>query len=101
MTTDPASRYNGIEEGEAKLPDGDGGLRTVHYLRRRFLPQPEQLVTMVEHGVAAGDRLDNLATRYLGDPLAFWRVADANLELQPEVLTDMPGRSVRIALPQV
>ncbi len=101
MMTDPASRYNGIEEAESTLPDGEGGLKTVRYLRRRFLPQPDQLVTMVEHRVTAGDRLDNVATRYLGDPLAFWRLADANLELQPEVLTDTAGRSIRIALPQV
>ncbi len=99
--TDPASRYNGIEEAELTLPDGEGGTRPVRYLRRRFLPQPDQLVTAVEHRVVQGDRLDNLSTRYLGDPLAWWRVADANLELQPEALTDTAGRRIRVALPQI
>lgn len=99
--SDPTSRYNGIEQAELRVSDGVGGRRTVRYQRRRFLPQPEQLVTMVEHRVVQGDRLDNLSTRYLGDPLAWWRVADANVEIQPETLTDTAGRRIRVALPQI
>ncbi len=98
---DPTSRYGGIEEAELSVPDGAGGARSVRYLRRRFLPQPDQMVTMVEHRVVQGDRLDNLSTRYLGDPLAWWRMADANVETQPETLTDTAGRRIRVALPQI
>ena len=99
--TDPSSRYYGIAESERVARDGAGGVRTVKYLCRRFLPRTDQLVTMLEHRVGQGDRLDNLSARYLGDPLAYWRVADANLELQPETLTDVAGRRIRIALPQI
>jgi hypothetical protein len=99
--TDPSSRYYGIPEGERVAKDGTGGTRAVRYLCRRFLPATDLLVTMVEHRVVQGDRLDNLSARYLGDPLAYWRVADANLELQPEALTAVVGRRIRIALPQI
>ncbi|MGH7467341.1 MAG: LysM domain-containing protein [Longimicrobiales bacterium] len=99
--TDPSSRYHGIPEAELQGPDGAGGTRRVRYQRRRFLPAPEQLVTLVEHRVAQGDRLDNLSARYLGDPLAYWRIADANLELQPEALAEQAGRRIRIALPHI
>lgn len=98
--SDPNSRYFGIPVAELGLRDADGRARTVRYLRRRLIPSTHGLVTMVEHRVSEGDRLDNLSARYLGDPLAFWRIADANLELQPDSLTEEPGRSIRIALPQ-
>ena len=98
---DPTSRYYNVPETELTVPDGAGGYRTVGYLQRRFLPPAEHFVTLVEHTVAESDRMDNLSTRYLGDPLAYWRIADANLELQPEALTDVPGRRIRIAMPQI
>jgi nucleoid-associated protein YgaU len=50
----------------------------------------------VVHTVAAADRLDLLAQRYLGDPFQFWRIADANPALTPEDVLD-PG--ARIAIP--
>lgn len=43
------------------------------------------------HRVQAGDRLDNLAATYLGDPHAGWRIVDANPTLSPEDLLE-PGR---------
>jgi hypothetical protein len=56
---------------------------------------------LAEHVVTDGDRLDNVTARYLGDPELFWRVADANLAMQPEELTgpDRRGRRMRIPLP--
>ncbi len=98
---DPNSRYYFIETVETVLADGSGHLRPVRYLRRRFLPPVDSHVTMVEHRVVAGDRLDNLAARYLGDPLAYWHIADANLALQPEGLTRSVGRPIRIAVPRI
>ena len=91
----PGSRYHGVAVAEIALPGG----RTVRYLRRRFLPYPSGLVTLVEHRVADADRLDNLAARYLGDPLAAWRIADANVTLRMEALVEETGRRVRITLP--
>jgi len=92
----PTSRYHGVSIAETTTPDG----RPLKYLRRRFVPPPERFETIQEHQVAAGDRLDNLAARYLGDPEQFWRLADANGALRPEQLTETVGRVLRITLPE-
>jgi hypothetical protein len=92
----PTSRYYGIET--AKLEAADG--KTIVYLRRRFVPQPERFATIGEHVVTEGDRLDNLAARHLGDPELFWRLCDANRALRPDELTEVIGRRLRITLPE-
>jgi hypothetical protein len=98
MTSDkfpPNSRYHDIDVATLELSDG----RTVAYLRRRFVPSPEHFALLREHLVRSGDRLDQIAAAYLGDPEAFWRVADANGAMAPEALTDRTGRRLRITLP--
>lgn len=89
------SRYAPIETATHVRQDG----REVRYVRRRVLPAPDAGATLAEHTVVEGDRLDNLTARYLGDPQAFWRVADANLATHPAELTGEIGRRLRIALP--
>lgn len=96
MTFPPTSRYFGIETTTIEIRDGE----TYAYLRRRFVPQPERFSTLLEHVVVQGDRLDNVTARYLGDPLQFWRVCDANRAMRPEALTEEPGRRLRITLPE-
>lgn len=91
----PESRYYGLALAEITLANG----RPVRYLRRRFLPDPATLVTAVELRIADGDRLDILAARHLGDPLAAWRIADANGVLRMEEVVEETGRRARIALP--
>jgi hypothetical protein len=90
----PGTRYNGVPLAEAQFPDG----RTVRYLRRRLLPDPASLATVLEYRIADGDRLDNLAARFLGDALASWRMADANGALRLESLVEETGRRIRITL---
>jgi hypothetical protein len=97
---DSTSRYYGIETSKITVPDGQGGTREIRYVRRRFIPSPEGLTTLVEHTVAQGERLDQITARYLGDPTQFWRVCDANNVQQPEEL-DETGRIVKIALPNI
>jgi hypothetical protein len=92
----PTSRYHGIETDTWETPGG----KQVRYLKRRFLPQPERFSLLEEHVVANGDRLDNLAAQYLGDPEQFWRLADANNAMRPQDLTAEPGRRLRITLPE-
>jgi hypothetical protein len=92
----PGSRYYGLALADITLADG----RTVRYLRRRFLPDPSALVTTVVFRVVDGDRLDNLSARYLGDPLAAWRIADANGVLRMEEVVEETGRRVRSTLPE-
>jgi nucleoid-associated protein YgaU len=92
----PTSRYHGIAAAQLTLADGT----TIAYLRRRFVPPPENFALLQEHVVAAGDRLDNLAARYLGDPLQYWRLCDANRAMRPDELTATAGRLLRITLPE-
>lgn len=91
------SRYVSVEQAEYIMDDG----RTVLYLRRRFLPLPESLPILVEVTVTEGERLDMIAARILGDPEQFWRIADANGTMNPCELTEVPGRKIRIPIPEV
>ncbi|HZT57821.1 MAG TPA: LysM domain-containing protein, partial [Pyrinomonadaceae bacterium] len=52
-----------------------------------------------EHTVTQGERLDQIAAQYLGDPEQFWRICDANGALRPEELLET-GRRVRLTLPE-
>jgi hypothetical protein len=90
------SRYHGI--GTATLETSDG--RIILYLRRRFVPPPEQFTLIQEHTVAQGDRLDNIASQYLVNPELFWQVCDANNAIRPEELIETIGRKLRITLPE-
>ena len=90
------SRYHGIPAAQLTLADGT----TIVYVRRRFVPPPERFALLVEHTVVSGDRLDNLAARYLGDPQQFWRICDANRAVRPDELVAIVGSTLRITLPE-
>ena len=96
MTFSQTSRYFGIDTTTIETSDG----KTYSYLRRRFVPQPEKFITLQEHFVVQGDRVDNITARYLSDPLQFWRVCDANRAMRPDELTEEIGRPIRITLPE-
>jgi hypothetical protein len=89
------SRYHDLPVENLQLPGG----ATVTYVTRRFVPPPERFQTLQHHTVMQGERLDNIASKYLGDPRLFWRLCDANRAMHPEDLTDSPGLSLRITLP--
>jgi hypothetical protein len=91
----PNSRYYGVATTTATTRDG----RTVTCLTRRLVPQPSAFATLQLVTVRDGDRLDRLAAQYLGDPLLYWRLCDANGVLRPDELTETPGLSLRITLP--
>ncbi|MGC9969998.1 MAG: LysM domain-containing protein [Bryobacteraceae bacterium] len=92
----PSSRYYAIEVTTLVTKDG----RTITYLKRRFLPQPENFQVLQEYIVRDGDRLDNITAQFLNDPEQFWRICDANNAMEPEELTDNPGDTILIALPE-
>jgi nucleoid-associated protein YgaU len=75
-----SSRYYGLPVLELPAPDGS----VIRYVGRRFIPRTDSFPTLVVHRVQQGDRIDLLAARYLGDPLLYWRIADANLAVQPD-----------------
>lgn len=93
---DFTSRYHKLQDATFTFPDG----RTVTYKRRRFLPDPASLPLLAEVGVAAEERLDLFTYRTLGDPLQFWRIADANNAMNPFDLVEPTGRSLRVPVPQ-
>jgi hypothetical protein len=94
---EPTSRYYDIET--VKMTVGDEGPRVISYKRRRIIPSGETMMTLVEHTVTQGDRLDNLAARYVGDPEQFWRICDANDVLRPDELTEEIGWIIKLGLP--
>jgi hypothetical protein len=91
----PTSRYYGVPVATRAGADG----RLVPYLTRRFVPQTASFATLAMHSVVQGDRLDNLAARYFGDPEQWWRLCDANGVVHPGLLTATIGTSVRITMP--
>lgn len=97
------SRYHGI--AVASLTDQDG--KTIRYIQRRFVPQPESLALLQEHRLSQGQRLDQIAELYFADALQFWRICDANRAMRPQALTepsqqplDGAARVLRITLPE-
>jgi nucleoid-associated protein YgaU len=95
MIYPPNSRYFTSAVTSQELPDGT----TVVYLKRRFIPPVERFVALQQHAVVEGDRLDNLAARYLGDPEQYWRICDANRAQNPEQLL-VVGERIAITLPE-
>ena len=94
----PGSRYAQIEVASLTTTRNHLAVE-IRYLRRRFTPSQTGQVTIVQHTVRQGDRLDNITARYLGDPLQFWRICDVNNVFRPDDLTDTIGGTIRIALP--
>lgn len=92
----PNSRYNGVPVLTNSTPTG----RTLPYLARRFVPPIERFTILTTHVVVQGDRLDNLAARFLGDPEQYWKVCDANGAVRPDELIETRGRRLRVALPE-
>jgi hypothetical protein len=90
------SRYQSIATAEYESPAG----KKYVYLGRRFVPPPESFALLQLHVVTGGERLDNIAAQFLGDPELFWRLCDANTAMQPEELTQTVGRRLRITLPE-
>jgi hypothetical protein len=89
----PSSRYYALPVIEWTAPDGT----VIRYVKRRFIPGASLFATLAVHRVQQGERIDLLAARYLGDPLLYWRIDDANLAVEPsDPMT--AGNSVNIPL---
>ncbi len=92
--TNPNSRYYGFDVKFYTKPDGT----QVAYLQRRIVPQPGTYTSLQHYVVVEGDRLDNLAAKFLGDPLLYWMICDANDATDPDELTSQVGRTTLIPL---
>ena len=89
------SRYHDV--AIALLPQ-PGGEPAIPYVKRRFIPQLRDIALAGRVGVSSSDRPELIAHRTLGEPLLYWRVADANAVTDPFELTDTPGARVAIPL---
>jgi len=95
-TFEPTSRYHGKQLTSSITADGE----TIIHTTRRFVPPPENFSLLQLHFVERGDRLDNIAYKYLGDPEQFWKLCDANRVDKPDDLFATVGAAVRITLPE-
>jgi nucleoid-associated protein YgaU len=92
------SRYYGF--GVLQYTAANG--QTIPYLARRIVPQPgaPNFATINQYTVRQGDRLDLIAAKYLGDPLMFWLICDANGAIRPGDLVATVGEVLAITTPQ-
>lgn len=67
--------------------------QTARALELRRIPSTPGVV---EHVVVEGDRLDQLAQRFYGDPLQSWLILDANPEELDPFLLLRPGRRIKV-----
>ncbi|MGS2617477.1 hypothetical protein ACVCAH_23565 [Micromonospora sp. LZ34] len=91
--TDRSSRHADLPTYRRPVPGGPDDAE-LFAPRLRTCPAATR-----QHLVTGADRLDLLAYRYLDDPHAFWRIADANPDADLDALTEpggtlgIPGRS--------
>lgn len=92
--TNPSSRYYGTPVEYYTRADGV----QVAYLQRRIIPQPNIYTSLQNYVIVDGDRLDNLAAKFLGDPCLYWTICDANGATDPDELTAQVGSTIQIPL---
>lgn len=92
------SRYYGSTTLSYTPPNG----QPITYLVRRLVPQPgaPNYATVATHAVTQNDRLDLIAAKYLGDPLMYWLICDANGAIRPNDLLATVGTVLNITMPQ-
>ncbi len=92
------SRYYGFSTLTYTTPAG----QSVSYLARRIIPQPgsPRYAAVATHTGVQGDRLDLIAAKYLGAPLLFWLICDANGAMRPGDLVSVQGTTISITMPQ-
>ena len=96
---EPTSRYVTCEDAILTTNDGDSHRRGILYKKRRFLPDARKMPLLQERVIAAGDRLDLIASQYIGDAEQYWRICDANNSvMHPLEITNEPGSVIRIGL---
>jgi len=85
------SRYQDARRFE---PAADGSLRCKGPRAREIGPAPG----VIEHVVREGDRLDLLAGHYYNDPRLWWRILDANPDLDDAAVLSMAARAGEVIL---
>jgi hypothetical protein len=91
----PESRYYGL--ALLATTGTDGVERS--YVSRRFIAPPGAYGVLRRYRVQQGDRVDAVAATLIGNPLSYWQICDANLAVDPNDVTAVPGAFVVITLP--
>jgi nucleoid-associated protein YgaU len=92
---DASSRYSAVGTAIWTSPTGE----SVLFRQRRFLPQAGTLPVLTEVTVQHGQRLDQIAAAKLGNALQWWRIADANVAMEPYALTSRAGVVLIVPVP--
>ena len=95
-TFEPTSRYYSKPLTSSVTVNGE----TIIHTTRRFVPPADNFALLQYHFVEQGDRIDNIAYKYLADPQQFWKICDGNNVDKPDDLTKEVGASIRITLPE-
>jgi hypothetical protein len=82
------SRYYNVDQIETKTKDG----RKYTVIKLRRLPP----TLGNDIGIKDNDRLDIIAQRLYNLPTRFWHIADANTELEANVLVSEAGRTIKV-----
>ena len=90
-----SSRYKDVDTSTTEERNGE----RVAYVKRRMIPAPDKFYLLQKHHTKEGERPDLLAHKYFNDAERFWQIADANLVLDAHDLTDSPGNTIQITLP--
>lgn len=93
---DQNSRYYSIENAKMCVIR-DGIPCFIIYKKRRLIENPGNPLSLIEHHVVRGDRLDLVTARYLGDPMEFWRLCDGSNVIRPDELEEV-GRVITVAI---
>lgn len=95
-TFEPTSRYYNQPLTKTVTANGQEVIHTT----RRFVPSATHFELLHYHTVEEGDRLDNIAHKYLADAQQYWRICDANNVDQPSQITGTLGHKIKITLPE-
>ena len=90
--TSPSSRYYGAQTEQFTLADGT----PVMYLARRIIPQAATYTATPDLRHRRRGPPGQPGRRFLGDPLLYWMICDANGATDPDELTAQAGRTILI-----
>lgn len=89
------SRYANAPEAELIRADGT----VVRYIVSPILPHFDSYTPARLHRVTDSDRPDILAAKPYGQATAWWLLANANTAAHPDQITDTPGTTRVIPMP--
>ncbi len=92
---DQNSRYATAPEVELTRADGS----TVRHIVPPILPHFDSYTPARQHRVTDSDRSDILAAKAYGQATVWWLLANANTVAHPDQITDTPGATRIIPLP--